>query len=287
MHDWFYQYYCGAGRGARVKYREVSGRWQKRIFRRPLLIPVALAMPIVIVGLLERPHFGLWPLCMFFSCLIGAYIAFIESPPGHIEHWRTGYEGERRTARALAPLRKCGYVLLHDLPDRRTVDRRLKGNIDHVVVSTGGVFLLDSKWLGGGVSVARGTVHVQRHDDDDDSYELSRLASAMRGRAVRLQQDIVQGTGVSFVQPVVVFWNDFEAKLVTSEKVVFVHGNRLVSWLQEQRPVLGVDRVVGVGSHIEDVRPPENRAWWARLPAFGHRGGSRAAVSPTPGSIVS
>ena len=126
-----------------------------------------------------------------------------ESPPAHIENWRTGFEGERRTARALAPLRRDGYVLLHNLPDRRSDRQEYKGDIDHVVVCSGGVFLLNSKWLGGEASIKGDAVHVQMRDDDDDSYQLSRLASGMRGCAVRLQEDIAQQTGVEWVQPVV------------------------------------------------------------------------------------
>ncbi len=279
MRDWLYPYYCGAGRGAREKYREVNARWQKRVFKRPRLIYIVLAAPIGVVGLLERGNFWLWGLGVFLGLLLGAYIALLESPPARIEHWRTGFEGERRTARALAPLRRRGHVLLHDLPDRRTSERHHKGNIDHVVVSPAGVFLLDSKWLGGEASIEGDTVHVQMRDDDDDSYDFSGLARGMRGRAVRLREDIVQQTGVRFVQPVVVFWNHFEARQVTSESVVYVHGDRLVDWLEEQPPRMTVDTVARVVACIEDVRPSEYRAWW-------HRPTSRLRDRNTPSAGV-
>jgi hypothetical protein len=61
---------------------------------------------------------SLWPLSLGFllGVLLTGYIAILESPPAYIENWRTGSEGERRTARALAPLRRRGYILLHDVP---------------------------------------------------------------------------------------------------------------------------------------------------------------------------
>ena len=286
MRDWLYPYYCGAGRGAREKYREVHDRWQKRVFRRPRLIYVVLATPILVVAVLERHNLLLLGFGVFLGMLLGAYVALLESPPGRIENWRTGFEGERRTARALAPLRRRGHVLLHDLPDRRTSEQNHKGNIDHVVVSPAGVFLLDSKWLGGEASIDGDTVHVQMRDDDEDSYDLSKLGSAMRGRAVRLREDIVQQTGVRWVQPVVVFWNDFEAGQVLSKDVVYVHGDRLVDWLQEQRPQITANKVARAASCIDDVRPFEHRAWWDRRPAFGLRGRGAPAASPTGGSVA-
>ncbi len=284
MRDWFYSYYCGAGRSARSKYNEVAGRWRKRIFRRPQLISVGLAVPIVAVAVLEHHHVWLWMLGVLLGSLLTGYIALSESPPGYIENWRTGYEGEQRTARALAPLRRDGYVLLHDLPDRRVGKQDRKGNIDHVVVSTGGVFLLDSKWLGGEASINGDVIHLQRRDDDDDSYDLAWLASGMRGRAARLQEDIAQQAGVRWVQPVVVFWNEFEAGRVDGENIVFVHGDHLVGWLQEQRGEMSRDWVDHVAACIKEARPPEHRAWWDRLPTLGLRGRDAFVVPPAAGS---
>jgi hypothetical protein len=134
------------------------------------------------------------------------------------------------------------------------------------VVCSGGVFLLDSKYLGGEVSIDGDNVHVQRRDDDDASYDVPRLARAMRGRAIRLQEDIVAQTGVPFVQPVVVFWNPFESGVVTGETVVFVHGERLGGWLEGQRAKMTPDAVALVADAIAAVRPPAHRGWRSQLP---------------------
>jgi Nuclease-related domain len=202
------------------------------------------------------------------GCLLGAlcagYTILLDCPPAYIENWRTGSEGERRTARALAPLRKRGYALLHDLPDRGTGEHGGSSNIDHVVVCAGGVFLLDSKQLGGDASIDADNVHVQRHDDDA-SYDLRLLARRMRGRALRLKQDISQQTDIAFVQPVVVFWNPFPAGVVIGENIAFMHGDRLRGWLEAQPTKLTPDAITSVAAAIVAARPAERRDWRGRL----------------------
>lgn len=224
---------------------------------------VGLVISLVAAAVLVQARVWTWLIGLALGAVVTIYIAVRDSPPDHIENWRTGFEGELRTARALASLRRKGYVLLHDLPDRDLDGQASKANIDHVVVSRGGVFLLDSKWLGGEVSIVGDVVHVQ-HRDDDESYELDRLASGMRGRAIRLQKDIAQQTGVRFVQPVVVFWNKFDAGLVPGNNVIFVHGDRLVEWLSEQKPTMTPERVDYVAATIRATRRSEARFWWWR-----------------------
>jgi hypothetical protein len=58
--------------------------------------------------------------------------------------WRRGARGERRTARALRPLLRAGWSVLHDvaIPGSRA-------NADHLLIGPPGVFLVDSKaWHG-------------------------------------------------------------------------------------------------------------------------------------------
>ncbi len=54
--------------------------------------------------------------------------------------WRHGAEGERRTARLLAPLEHHGYQVFHDLAVPGSA-----ANVDHVVVGPTGVYVIDSK----------------------------------------------------------------------------------------------------------------------------------------------
>jgi hypothetical protein len=54
--------------------------------------------------------------------------------------WRHGAQGERRTARLLAPLERRGYQVFHDLAVPGS-----PANVDHLVVGPTGVFVIDSK----------------------------------------------------------------------------------------------------------------------------------------------
>lgn len=172
-----------------------------------------------------------WWLGFGFGALVTIYLALIDDPPAHIERWRKGAEGERRTAKALRRLRREGWRVIHDLADG-------KANRDHVVVGPGGVFLLDTKWPTGKVTVAGDTVRVER-DDPTAAYELPRLASWMRGAAVRLKEDTERATGQRgiWVHAVVVFWGEFEQQVTEGDRVTYVHGDELVGWLRSRAPV--------------------------------------------------
>jgi hypothetical protein len=221
-------------------------------------------MTTLTVAIAIAARYDLWAFVagMILGGLTAGFGILRDSPPAYIEQWRTGWEGERRTARALAPLRRSGCALLHDLPDRDSRGAVTNSNIDHVVVAPAGVFLLDSKWLGGEVTIVGETVHVQRRDIDD-SYERPRLARQMKARAASLQEDIAS-SGVSYVRPVVVFWGGFEAGLVDRPGVTFIDGNELMAWLSTQRHKLTAERVARIGAFIEQQRPPETRPRWAR-----------------------
>jgi hypothetical protein len=54
--------------------------------------------------------------------------------------WRHGAQGERRTARLLAPLERAGYQVFHDLAVPGSA-----ANVDHLVVGPTGVYVIDSK----------------------------------------------------------------------------------------------------------------------------------------------
>jgi hypothetical protein len=266
MRDWIYPYVCGAGQGAQRKHQAAIKRWRRRVLRKLWLPFGSVGLVLIVLEMVDR-HLTSWFLGIALGVLIAVYIALRESPPAHIERWRTGAEGERRTAGALAALRRHGYVLLHDLPDRRPSEQDLKGNIDHVVVSMAGVFLLDTKWLAGDASIERDVVRVQMVDDEDESYELRRLASGMRGRAVRLKEDIAEQAGVRNVQAVVVFWNHFPAGLVEENRVVYVEGARLAGWLRQQSPTIAAARVPLVADAVVEARAPAGRPWWDRINA--------------------
>jgi len=63
---------------------------------------------------------------------------------GETAAWRRGAKGERRTARALRPLVRAGWMVLHDVAIPQS-----RANGDHLLIGPPGVFLVDSKaWHG-------------------------------------------------------------------------------------------------------------------------------------------
>jgi hypothetical protein len=65
--------------------------------------------------------------------------------------WRHGADGERRTARLLAPMERHGYQVFHDLAVPGS-----PANVDHVVVGPTGVYVIDSKRYRGHLHYAAG-----------------------------------------------------------------------------------------------------------------------------------
>ncbi len=98
-------------------------------------------------------------------------------------HWAQGAEGERLTAAALEGL-GTDAVVLHD----RLLEPGISEvNLDHVVVSAAGVFLVDTKYWSGDVSIYDGNLwqrtqnaanrkHHPKHQELDTA---SRAAAAM------------------------------------------------------------------------------------------------------------
>jgi hypothetical protein len=271
VRDWLYLFCCGAGRGARNKYKTGLKRWRRRALGPVRLVFVALTVALFVASRLDHVDITSWMLGLAQGAVLAMYMVLRDSPPPHIEHWRIGLEGEQRTAKVLAPLRRRGYALLHDLRERREGERDRKCNIDHVVVSTAGVFLLDSKYLGGEATVSGDRVRVQMLDDDDNSYSF-RMGATMRRRAYRLVDDLGTHADTTTVHPVVVFWNRFPAGLAYEDGVTYRRGDRLVAWLQEQAPQIGPEMIARLVATIEQARPRENRMWWERLASLAlHR----------------
>jgi hypothetical protein len=65
--------------------------------------------------------------------------------------WQHGAEGERRTARLLAPLERHGHQIFHDLAVPGSA-----ANVDHLVVGPTGVYVIDSKRYRGHLRYAAG-----------------------------------------------------------------------------------------------------------------------------------
>ena len=96
--------------------------------------------------------------------ILGAVLPVIKllATPQHIDAWRSGAAGEREVGALLDKLHTAGVLTLHDrrVPGRRT-------NIDHIAVSSAGVYVIDTKNVAGKVSPTRNGLRVggRRRDE--------------------------------------------------------------------------------------------------------------------------
>jgi hypothetical protein len=243
---------AGAGRFAEERFHARRRAWRRRIWWFfPPFAAVLIAIPVTLGWLLAPEHLGFyWGLGVGVAFAITA--ALMDSPPHHIERWRQGADGEKATAKALRPLGRDGWTLLHDLDTGR-------GNIDHLVIGPPGVFLLDTKNLSGALSVKAGVLSVRWREDPDDGYENFRLARQMRARASDLEELVrLRGIEVS-VQPVVVLWGHFEQSSLLSKGVAWVQGKELERALRGRPPRLGTDDIERASQAMTDTlaRSPE------------------------------
>jgi Nuclease-related domain len=208
--------------------------------------------PLVLLGfaglvMFQRDPLLMWLSGLCFGLAAGMWIVFRDSPPAYIENWNTGAEGERKTARELRRLDGSRWSVVHDVDNGH-------GNYDHILVSEAGVFLLDSKYLGGSVELRGDELWIsRRHDPEADRPEPAARRSALRG-AVNLSQTLHRLTGSRvWVQAVVVFWCDFDPGVHEDDRCAFVHGSSLRDWL-ESRPrrmaPVALERLTEAVSHL-------------------------------------
>jgi hypothetical protein len=216
------------GQFADERFRARHRAWLKRV--QWLLAAVALgelAVAVALGALLQPHHIGFyWGLGLGIAST--TLIALGDSPPEHIDRWRRGADGEKATAKQLRGLVRRGWVLVNDID----IDR---GNIDHVLIGPPGVFLLESKWLAGLVSVSRGALTVRWREDPDDGYENHTFARRARTDAALVACHLRDsGMPSAWVQPVIVLWARFDQPPVLSDGVAWIEGKQLAGALARQ-----------------------------------------------------
>jgi hypothetical protein len=236
-----------AGASAQQKYEELTRSWRKR--NRTLFVCVAVICAAFVGGsFFAAQHWKSqgW----LFGLVAGAAFAFWViarvSPPPWIENWQNGAWGERSTARALKPLEREGWIVLHDLPARF-------GNIDHVVVGPTGVYLLDSKRFGGTVTVDDTGMTVRRVDDPDLSYQHTGTGHVVSLARQTHDQILAASRINTWVTPVMVLWSPFPQRVV-EQRCAYVQGDELVGWLRARPQAIAPARVA-------QVAEAARRAW--------------------------
>lgn len=241
-----------AGRSSQQKYDELMKTWRHRnrvLFR--WLAAFAWTMLLASLVLSRLVSSQAWLFGVFGGMAFAVYLTFRLSGPGWIENWQQGVWGERATAKALRSLEREGWVVLHDLPAGR-------GNVDHIAIGPGGIFLLDSKRLGGSASLDDGILTVERFGDSDLTYTHPGPGHLL-GLARETHDRVKAATRINqWVTPVMVMWGDFPQRLVDG-RCVYLHGEELVGWLASQPQRVAANRV---GQLVEAVRGA-----WQSVPA--------------------
>ena len=235
-----------AGQFAKERFNERNRAWLRRIWwALPLAaLPVAMA-PLAIAAVFYEQHmtfaFGL-----AVGCGLTIAMCLAMSPPAHIEHWRQGAEGERKTARVLRPLVKGGWVLINDV-------QRHNGNIDHVLIGPPGVFVLETKNLQGRMSVSGDTLKQSYREDPAGGHVVDRLGTTTRGRAAALHDQLRNdGLRPGWLHAVVVVWGAFEERSVQGHRVTWIHGRELVHHLRSQPVRLIDDDIRQIAEHVSE-----------------------------------
>jgi hypothetical protein len=137
----FLDHHGRPGRSAMAEYRRRRATdWQTWKPTLALRIAAVLAAGVT-TGLLTAPVASsslAWLTGLTAAAALAWRLRF--RPTGDTLAWRRGAQGERRTARVLAPLERQGYQLFHDLAIPGSA-----ANVDHLVVGPTGVFVIDSK----------------------------------------------------------------------------------------------------------------------------------------------
>lgn len=237
-----------AGRSAHHRFVTARRIWRRNLLRKagPPLLAVTLILIALEVG---RPNYHDWVLGLITGAVVALWADVSDAPPWYIEKWRRGAQGERRTARALRPLAKDGWLIRHDLSSDY-------GNRDHVLVGPPGVVLLDSKWFDGELNVVGDRLHAHRPADPRADWDVD-LGPRMRGAAVKLNAELASAGAGAWVRAVVVVWGRFPQRVVEGDRVVFVHGTQLVHWLRSLPDALPDARRVRVADELARMPPAE------------------------------
>jgi len=142
-----------AGGSAQAEYERRAAHHAADVRRRRPRI-LAVGAIFAVVGLLVLMVNPLWGgVVLLFDVVVVASALF--ATPNSITAWQTGAQGELRTARLLEPLEGEGFRILHDrqIPGSRA-------NIDHIVIGPPGIYVVETKSLGGSLQIRDNDVFV-------------------------------------------------------------------------------------------------------------------------------
>lgn len=155
--------------------------------------------------------------------------------------WESGALGEERVAAALSNADQQNIRVLHDRLQNASGS---KANIDHLVVTAAGVFLIDAKNWKGVVTAEAGSLR-QRWDSENGPQSAVKYGELQEVRRVAAQVEAGIGRPVT---PVLCLANDQADAFGPPRELDGVHVvpvSALVSWLEQQPPL---KRPVSIGT---------------------------------------
>lgn len=160
----------------------------------------------------------------------------IETLQRYLYAQERGAEGERITAEALRGLGP-DWVLLHDV----RWPGRLRGNIDHVAVGPGGIFVIDSKNWSGDVRVSNGVLR-------QNGYSREKNVAGAADAALAIAE--LAGAAAGLVQPVLCFVGQPAMQGLVRE-VAMCAPNNIVAVLTNRPRVLSPPQVLELATRLD------------------------------------
>lgn len=227
-----------AGGYAEARYRLLRRRWRRRVLPRVALFLTPILLVTLAVSVVAD-DVVMWVGAVWFGAAASFCCYAMDAVPQHIDNWAVGAAGERQTEKALRPLERVGWHLVHDL------DRPGAGNVDHVAIGPGGVYVLDSKAWRGVITVDSRGATVTPRDNPEAAWTATGQQRALPRTATTVARALATATGRSLLaaRAVVVIWAPFPQRHAACGSVDFVAGDHVADWLLGQPKQLHRDHV--------------------------------------------
>lgn len=194
--------------------------------------------------------------------------------------WEAGAEGERRVAEALLVLTPASNVIV--IHDRLLRPGRSQANLDHIVVSPAGAYLIDAKNWAGNVTVYQGS--LWRHKPDGLGGRSSECMNAQVDQVRRMAE--AMETLSSFVVDPVLCLTGRNAHAFGKEQLIrgvhVVRVDQIAHWLASRERTQPDEAIPVLAQKLEGLFPQATGPWSSVTPApntrtrikSNHRSGS-------------
>jgi hypothetical protein len=179
--------------------------------------------------------------------------------------WEAGAEGERRVAEALSVLTPAPNVIV--MHDRLLRPGRSQANLDHVVVSPAGAYLIDAKNWAGNVTVYQGS--LWRHKPDGHGGRSSECMNAQVDQ-VRRMAETMETLSSCVVDPVLCLTGRNAHAFGPDQLIRGVHivpVDQIAHWLARRERTQPDAAVHVLSQKLESLFPQATGPWSSLTPA--------------------